>query len=174
MADAQQATAMPVAKQTLTLAALEYLFGKNYKRIYAYDNESSKLFGPNNVCWYPETTKAARELKNSFDKEFMGFELVASVIMLVSKQDYPGKNTWTYANANIYDKKGRYIVGNLIVRDKMTGALKVWNHDAWVGVYNYSTWGSEKYTGIAIFSKQFVEDPEFRTALFAGQNIKSR
>lgn len=131
----------PVAieKEILTAVSLKRLFGVNYMNICVYNHDARKLLSKKyngvEVYWDKNDIKNSERLKELIDNKFPEFELVAQVTMQVSDLDWPGCGEWKDTKKTVkFNKRGGCIVGNLVIRNKKTGALELYNSRAWFGV----------------------------------------
>ena len=162
-------------KEQLTPGAINRLLGANYDKVCIYKNETQTLLTQNyndkQVFWNNYTTNQSRHLKDLFEKIFPEFELVAQVTKQVSAEDYPGWGKWTTTNKAItFDKDGKCTIGNLIVRNKKTGALGLFNANAWFGVYKHRNCGHAARFDAHMLAHIATVNAGFRAALFAGGN----
>jgi len=166
---ATHTVAKPVKKEKLTIVALKYLLGANYSHTCIYNNETRTLLTKkyNGADVYSDNRfiRASNNLKEMFDTTFPRFEQVAQVTIQVSKADYPGRSKWTKGDVK-FDKKGRYIVANLIIRDKLTGYLYLMN-PGWFGASLPEAPDSME-NSIAFVFPCLVAYVRYRRDLFAG------
>ncbi len=173
---AMATTALVTAeKEQLNISSLKRLFGANYKKVCVYNNENrtllTKKYNGVEVDWDNNDTKNSEKLKELIDKEFPDFELVAQVTMLVSESDWPGWCEWTHANKHVkFDKNGKCIVGNMIIRNKKIGKLELWNSEAWIGMpYRDVDMELAAGRGASWFAHDAMFRLDFWQELFAGR-----
>ncbi len=162
----------PKKESELTDEVLKRLFGANYKHVCIYDNETRRLltrkYNDFDVYWDYDSTRNSKDLKKLFDKAFPKFELVAQATMQVSKEDYPGYATWSNREVK-FNKKGEYVVGSLIIRNKEISKLELFNSGAWFGVAGrWYLWDAAR-DGARGLPDYAVEYPDFRAALLSGR-----
>lgn len=93
------------------------------------------------------------------------YELVANVTITVASQESSSYSKWA---SNVkYDCEGHGVLGNLIVRAKVDGRLKLL-HPAWFGQGNYRLAGAAAKYGALEFARDGHLFPSFRAALCAG------
>lgn len=68
----------------------------------------------------------------------LNYELVASAIITVPESSYPGRGVWRPTNKIQHKYNGEYGVGNLVILNKPSNELELWNPDAWMGVGHVS------------------------------------
>ncbi len=135
--------ATTIKKEQLTKDALNHLLGVDYGEfVIKYNSELPPPIPPqynDMTTWWLEfnQTSSKEELNELFNAKFPKFELVMPVVMPVAKFDYPGLARWTKPYKRIkFDKNGNHVVGNLIIRSKATGKLKLFKRTSWIGI-NY-------------------------------------
>lgn len=132
--------ATPVEKEQLTDASMKRVLGKYYGQVCAYNCETeslmSKIYNGEYLHWDCLDTRHAQGLKKAFEKEFPRFELVA-VVSGQTKREWLRFGIWKM-NIRFVDD-GDAIVTNMIIRDKHTGKLELFNANAWFGVTYWAT-----------------------------------
>lgn len=133
-------TAQPkVQKERLTSDKMKDLFGTSYKDIVYFNFDTGTWNRPNYLGFTVGNqkidTKDALEMRRmcELEPQMQALEVVASVTMATSDEDYPG--TERIAKEPVY-KRSRNIVGTLLLRDKVTGRILA-PASCWLGVEAY-------------------------------------
>lgn len=132
---------------------LKKLFMQHYEHVLYFDNQkelwnsyfynreiSDKWsFGiPGKIVLWPNRfNKDMLFILNESDifPEFTkNYELVATAVITVPASSYPGRGVWYPTRKIKYRENGEYGVGNMIVRNKSSDRLELWNPNAWMGV----------------------------------------
>lgn len=165
------------AREQLTEDTCIGIFGNLCDKVLYYNHDIGKwqrgtyhgIYSEYSIFVHEAESEAAIRLKQVLEEtpEFSLYELVANVTVVVNTKNYPGYAKWT--NEVKYDPTGTAVLGNLIVRPRAGGQLRLWS-PAWIGVANLREsdfaglwWGAKRFA-------QFVAGkPDFRVALCAGR-----
>lgn len=137
-----------------------------------YYNYETKAWNTNTYNGYPINgqkidTMVAKAFKEAMEKmpEFRAqYEMVASVTMTIESKFYPG---WKKTISNpVYSKKGTSVVGNIIVKNKITGKYELYCK-SWVGGNDYYFTAGAVSNGACGFAYYGARNSDFRAALIA-------
>lgn len=157
-----------------TTYALQHVLGVHYGDVIIYNHEDktllTKKYNDADVFWNADSGKMAAASKEMFDENFKRarLSLVCTVAKQVATPDYPGWIRWTRPGTDVpMNPMGKYTVCNFIVRDEMTGDIRMLYADSWLG-----TWYSDSPENVSRYGAARImlgaERPAFWRAVHNG------
>lgn len=163
---------VPPVREQLTDETGRRILGNLFDNVVYYNHDTGKWnrseYNGYDIPEQGMDTAASINFKQKLEKmpAFALCELVANVTVVVKGRDYPGYCKWTKEAR--YDPKGVAVLGNLIVRDKVGGQLRLWK-PAWFGVC-YTGHSDSAAMGVGcVFARDGAIYADFRAALCAGR-----
>lgn len=159
--------------EILTDASLSRMLGTNYHNVCGYNFETGRLlnekYNGTQIYWNDECERNALVLQAVAEYRLPRFDLVAMVAGQTTAKCYPCEGMWTRGDID-FDKTGKYIVGDVILRNKTTGKLEKLNKNRWLGVFGPVDSPFVAQFGLFKFLGRAAKNQIFRTTLlFAGR-----